>query len=641
MLAAATSLAVFLYLVPLVVIAVVRARRGRQTWEMALNLPLAVALDLLSVLALARFMRLETAVLVSRPLWLGGGLAVVLARRWRGRPWPAWPAALGGRAIARAGGAAAVAVALSMVVSRPCLNVDRRWHIPLVASLRGQTLPFHNVYDPRGLLAYHYAGDVLAAELQTLSGAVLHASLALSLAHDIFFGLTAASLALLFLRGVPRLKAALVIGASLALLLAGPITVLFGGQLGGFSYVDFYRVSFRPHTSLAALLVVGFLGAVWVRLRGEPRAAAVPGVTTWPVLLACTAALTLADEATVALLGLALGVAWLFNRNVVHPRRGAGVAIFVGLLAALVATVLLFGGSLAPGAPAQKLHLTSWRIPGYGAPPLPLSTLLGAELLFRDSLASLAVWVAGAITVWRRPQRTRGLFALYTALVLASWGLVLRVQVGEVPEEGHRFMTALMLATPLFGFWWLLRARRPGYGRLTRVLVPFLVVGATSLSAASALGWLIIQGPHRCDSPRAVFSSENFHAMNCRERYGASLGEVATPRYVAQPLAYGYEGCHPVFAPTSKQPGQYWEIATGSPTFAQEGLRTLHQTMLSESDVLEATCPPARLPDNLVCQFRRSPDRCRQQGKAAVTCALSAADRRAILAQPPPRPPKK
>ena len=87
-----------------------------------------------SVLALARLMRLgDSRPLVSRPLWVLGGLGVVLGRRRRGRPWPAWPAALGWRAIARAGGAAAVAVALSMVVSRPCLNVDRRWHIPLAA----------------------------------------------------------------------------------------------------------------------------------------------------------------------------------------------------------------------------------------------------------------------------------------------------------------------------------------------------------------------------------------------------------------------------------------------------------------------------------------------------------------------------
>ena len=46
------------------------------------------------------------------------------------------------------------------------------WHIPLVSALRGQRLPFMNVYDPAGGLFYHFAGDVQAAMLQTLFAAV-------------------------------------------------------------------------------------------------------------------------------------------------------------------------------------------------------------------------------------------------------------------------------------------------------------------------------------------------------------------------------------------------------------------------------------------------------------------------------------
>jgi hypothetical protein len=527
-------------------------------------------------------------------------------------------------------------VSLSMVISRPCLNVDRRWHIPLTASLRGQSLPFHNVYDPRGTLAYHYAGDVLAAELQTLSGAVLHASLALSLAHDLLFGLTAATLALFILSGGRRWQTPVAVLASLGFLLAGPVTVLFGGPtLAGFSHVDFYRVSFRPHTSLAALLVVGFFGAVWVRLRGEARAATVPGIVTWPVLVACTATLSLADEATIALLGLALGVAWLVEPNVVHPRRLAGAAVFVGLLAALVATALVFGGSLAPGAPPQKLHFTPWRVPGFHGAPLLLSTLPGVEILFRDSLSTLVVWVAGAITVWRARRRTGGLFVFFTALVVASWGLFMRVQVGEAPEEGHRLLTGAMLATPVFGFWWLLRARALRSGRVRRVLVPLLALAGVGLSAISSARYLITQGPRHCDSAVGVGSNEDFHTMSCRERYGTALGETPTPRYAARPLAYGYEGCHSVFAPTSKQPGQYWAIATGQPVYGLEGLRTLHDTMLGESQLLEVTCPPQRLADDPVCAFKPAAESCRKEGTGAVTCALSAADRRAILGRLP------
>jgi hypothetical protein len=639
MLRAASYLSVFLYLVPLVTVAVLRSRRGREPWEIALDIPFAVALDLLGLLALARLMHLETAVLVSRPLWFLGGLAVVLRRRRSGRPWPTWPAAIDLRALARVSLCVALAVALSMVISRPCLNVDRRWHIPLVASLRGQTVPFHNVYDPGGLLAYHYAGDVLAAELQTLSGAVLHASLALSLAHDLVFGLTAAAVALLFLRRGGRWQTALVVAPSLGFLLAGPITFVFGHHgVVGYSYTNFLRISYRPHTSLAALFLTGFLGSVWVRLRGGMHAERVSVVKTWPVLLACTAALALTDEASVALLGLSLGVAWLVEPDVVHPRRLAGAGVFVGLLGVLVGTVLLFGGSLSPGAPVQQVHLTPWRVSGYQHKPVLLGTLLGVELLFRDTVCLLAVWVAGAIVVARERRRALGLFVLFTTLAVVSWVLLARVEVAGSAEEGHRFVTVAMLATPLFGFWWLLRARAHsgvGSGRVLRTLAPLLAVSSVGLSAISTLLWLGLAAPQHCDRPSAVFSQDDFHGMDCRERYGAQLGEDATPRYVTRPLAYGYEGCHPVFAPTSQQLGQYWAVATGTPTFGQEGLRTLHETMVGEGELLEATCPPDQPEEDPVCLFGPAQGGCREQGTGARTCALSADDRRAILAEKP------
>ena len=636
MLAAATYLSVLLYLVPLVVLAAVRSRRGREAWEIGLDIPFGVALDLLSLLALARLMRLETAVLVSRPLWILGGLAVAGRRRRAGRAWPAWPASIDAAAALRVALCVVLAVALSMIISRPCLNADRRWHIPLVPSLRGQTLPFHNVYAPTGLLAYHYAGDVLGAELQTLSGVVLHASLALSLAHDLLFGLTAASIALLFLREGGRWKTALVVAASLGFLLAGPITFIFGGHgVDGYSYIDFLRISYRPHTSLAALLLVGFLGAVWARLRDGRGHGGPDPRKTWPVLLACTAALTLADEATVGLLGLSLGVAWLVDPRVVHPRRLAGAAVFVGLLAALVGTVLVFGGSLAPGAPPQQVLVTPWRLSGFRHPPLLLSTLRGVEFLFRDVASSLAVWAVGAILVAREERRSRGLFALFTTLVVGGWMLLARIEVGGAAEEGHRFITAAMLATPLFGCWWLLRARAPRYGRVTRTLLPLASVLSITLSAVSTVLWLKLEAPHHCDRASGVFSKEIFHSLNCRARYGAELGEIPTPRYVTKPLAYGYEGCHPVFAPTSQQPGQYWAVATGTPIFAFEGLRTLHETMVGEGEALEATCTPGQPGDDPVCTFEPGRAGCRKEGGRALTCRLSADERRAILAREP------
>src|SRR5580700_3071655 len=79
----ASIAATLLYLLPVAVVLAARLRRDTEAWELALGIPFAVAVDLLSILVLALALRLETAVVVSRALWAlgGGGLLVVRARR--------------------------------------------------------------------------------------------------------------------------------------------------------------------------------------------------------------------------------------------------------------------------------------------------------------------------------------------------------------------------------------------------------------------------------------------------------------------------------------------------------------------------------------------------------------------------------
>ena len=178
------AIAVALFLLPVFVMQLARSRHDRKIWEIALDVPFAVALDLLGVLLLARAMPLERAVLVSRPLWIVGGM-VYVAYRLRSGTGPTWPRAIGGRELLLAAVATAVAVYLSTELFRSCLNADRHWHIPLVTSLRGQRIPFANVYEPKSILGYHYTGDVLAAMLQTLSFGIIHSSHALSLASHL------------------------------------------------------------------------------------------------------------------------------------------------------------------------------------------------------------------------------------------------------------------------------------------------------------------------------------------------------------------------------------------------------------------------------------------------------------------------
>ena len=55
-------------------------------------------------------------------------------------------------------------------------------HIPLVSTIRGQRLPFLNVFQPKTVVHYHFAGDVVAAALQHFRRPAFMPSLAIALA---------------------------------------------------------------------------------------------------------------------------------------------------------------------------------------------------------------------------------------------------------------------------------------------------------------------------------------------------------------------------------------------------------------------------------------------------------------------------
>jgi hypothetical protein len=614
------------------VVVVLRSRRDREAWEIGLEIPFAISVDLLSVLLVARWMTLEQACVGLRVLWLVGGAGDLIWRRRTGRAMPAWPRALSVRDLVVVAAAVAFGVWLSAGISHACINSDRRWHIPLVGSMRGQTAPFHNVYDPIGTLGYHLAGDAFAAMVQALSGDVLHSSLALSISHDILFGLAAAALALLLVgRGLGG--ALLAVLAVAAFLLSGPSTILNGTPEqrfadAGYSYVAFLRVSFRPPVALEAVLLIGFLGAVVVRLwrtPGEHPRARVAPTATWPVLVACTAALSLTDEATIGLSGLALGGAWLVAPGTLHPRRRVGLWILAALLAALVLPCMLVGGSFAPGAPHQPVSLTPWRIIGYHRAPLLLSIPAGRKELLGDMHSITLVWLAGAWACLRiRRRGFLGLFALFTALAAASLLALMRVQVSAEQEEGHRFMTGIMLATPLFACLFTARARG--------IVVPALALGSLGLSAASTVHWRReVQPKHYCDSQRVLGTNEPLHDTDCRKRMGARFGEAATPEYVAGSLAYWYDGCHPVFAPTEKLRGNHWTTSMGYPVSGKPALAVLHRQWMKPDATLLAICPPHEQVDP-ICKLALARGRCTPLNDAAVTCKLSPVDREVLLA---------
>jgi hypothetical protein len=210
------AVAVALYLVPFVVALLARGRKAPHTWELALDVPVVMAVDLLGILVLAFVVRLDWAILASRIVWIGLGGWAAYRRRL------AWPRCLDVRTTAIVGLSAAFGAQASLWLSRDWGIWDRRWHMPLVTSIEGQRVPFRNVYYEPGALHYHFSGDVHAAMFRALSFEHVSSGLALSISHDVIYAILGAVIALLLVEKA-RPAAALVAFAVAAVLLHGPV----------------------------------------------------------------------------------------------------------------------------------------------------------------------------------------------------------------------------------------------------------------------------------------------------------------------------------------------------------------------------------------------------------------------------------
>lgn len=628
----ASLAATLLFLVPVSAILLLRARRDTPLWEIALLVPAAVSVDLLSVLALALLVRLDVATLVTRALWIAATVAA-LALRPDLRAQVRWPRALSSRVCVAVAVAVAVALFFSLEVSRVYSIWDRRWHIPLVTSLRGQTAPFHNIYDPAQGLRYHFSGDVHAAMLQALSFSVIHSALALSLAHDIHFALTGIVLALLMSWwGYRRLGAfALAQGA---VLLAGPLTMFREGIRSaqhGYSLINYLSLSFRPHISLSGLLALGFLTCVFVRLR-TPTPTPVPVSTTAIPLVACAAGLALTDEASLGLLGLSLGAVWLVHPDVVHPDRKRGALIFAALLAAIVVPTLAFGGSFAPGGQRHVVSLVPWRSPGCYTPTLPLSELRGRLMLLYDVGPTLLVAGVGALYALTRRSATSRypVPVFWLTLVLLSVLTLTRLDVDHAALEGHRFMTAALFLTPVLAIW-ALADGSPGPWRWTNAHpygVAILGFGML-LGPLSTLDWLYTICPGWAPKYSHYFAQIDHYQVDCRATSGASLGARARPMYMDQPIWYLYSGCMPTFA-AGQARGSKWELTIGQPEFGASAVAALRK-WIGPNEPIHLACSVGPQRDAL-CAKAVAARACRPSGSDVQLCELAvAADRHGPL----------
>jgi hypothetical protein len=619
------TLSVSLYLLPILLYVVARLAPGRPMAVVALDIPSGVAVDLISILLIARFVTLETAVLVSRSVWLVLAPFILSRRR---TAIGSWIKSSNPRAWAIAAAGTLLAVMLSRTMSVPYSVWDRQWHIPLVTSMRGERAPFWNVYEyGTRRLYYHYAGDALAAVFQTLSFAHMHSSNALSRAHDVMFGLTGLFLGLV-LPSFGHRRWLSVVGVTLATLLGGPATILREGDARaqmGQSITNLLTLSFRPHVSLSYLLILGFVVAVLLPVIAK-REISVHSARA--PLVAITALLMLTDETSLALLGLMAGAVWLLNPGALGRTRLEGGMFLALLLTTMAAVVLILGGSFSRGAPHQALASVPWQVPGFYQPAVPLSQANGCRLLAIDLLTVFATLALGVVTVIE--SRTRAMattFAAYVTVAVVSLVCLTHLTVNGDGLECHRFVTASLVISPLFAFYWI---GVPHGASLAgaRSLAPGLAFVALAPPVASTVEWLVGPAEAALEAHKGFWGNDNFYETDCRLRTSARMGESTRSVYASHDIWYLYAGCRPLYAPGPNQGLDNHALVISWPELGRDGLRTFDKWMRPQ-DTLPVYCPAKAPQDSdVVCATVRQQNSCRPMTDALDECSLSPDARR-------------
>ncbi|HEY8925790.1 MAG TPA: hypothetical protein VIU64_15490 [Polyangia bacterium] len=622
----ASLTAAAIFLIPVAGSLLVRGRREQSLWEVAMVLPTAVAVDLVSVLLLCRLMTLETAAMVSRGLWLVG-LGAVWLRRVRRSDGPRWPRALDPALVTHLVIVMVAAVVLSMMLSRTTMAWDRDFHTPLVTALRAQRLPFVSMYEPHQALAYHYTADAQAAMIQTYSAIRLSSALALSVHHDVMFALLAAAVVLAAAAlGIRRLAPQVAIFA--ALVLAGPVTLFHPMPLpDGYSVVNMYSLSFRPHVCLSFLLIAGFAGGVMSgvlrRHGGEPRG------RLYPSLLGITAALALTDEATLLLLGAFLGVVWLQDPGCLSRTRWGGALKLASLAAVIGGAILVFGGPLGLHAERYPIDLVAPRAPGWVVAPMSLAEAEGRRRMVEDLLPVLGVFLAALIAVARPARReTRTVAVAFVALASLAMVAMTCFDFNHQPMENHRWVTVAYVLAPLVGAFLMAdrSGRRPWrlYGPLG--LVALSIYASNGLAVASSATWLAKgQGAAMRDS--GYQGTDNLYRLDCRAGTGARLRERLVATYVDRRRPYPWTACHPsLLAGPAEAAGGHKIKTLGGLASGPAALDDLGQNILVPGQPLRIACWQVGAGSDPICGAALAPGvgSCQPSGGLYTVCQVPA-----------------
>jgi hypothetical protein len=614
---------------PIAILVVLNAQRDRPVWQIALDIPAAIAIDLVLVLLLSRVFVLDVAAWVAKGIWVLVAVGMLAYKKRIGQL-PRWPAELTLRLILRALLLGLIALAISLSMSRTCAIWDRATHIPLTTSLRGQTAPFVNVYEPWRELFYHYGGDLYGANFQSYSFGILHASHVLSLIHDFCFFWLGVCVALVLVgAGQDRTMVSAVV--LLAMLFSGPVTMLYGDKArpSPYNLVNFICLSFRPHVPLAVLLTLPFIAVPLARLKDLTR-----DVSLYDLLCplgSATAILLITDEFSVGALGFALGVLWLWRPRVFGKTRKQGLIFFGGLAVCLLLSALVFKGTLGPGAPHYPLKLSMPRAPGFYTPALPLSSSHGLFLFCADLFSVFGVFLGGLLLlIRRRDELFLGTFIAYVAMTVLAVFLFSTLVYNGGGLQNHRFVTAPMLFGPMIASVWLLPAK--GAPSPISGFAGILIVFSIGLGAATSFEWLA-GGDAYLGCIDGGLGGQRFYDVNCRAETGGGIETKRTvSRYVESSLVYRFAGCRPTFlaGPVENLDGH--DLKQGIARMGIDALRELDgdARFLQPSASLPVVCPDRGSSDR-ACRLLIKQGACTPAGTGVLTCRASPEQRRVVL----------
>jgi len=617
-------LACSLYLVPLLALVALLRKPQASAFDLASKLGCWFALDLLVTFALMRLMRLEQAVFLRTALLIGTVIALGTRRLFSKQPRSSAPSPLSRADLLAVVLAALLGFAFSHSISSEYWIFDREWHVPFTASLRSQQLPIFNVYEPGRHFRYHLIGDLSGAMLQVLSLGAMSAARALAFAHDLQATLLAVLIALSF-RAMSKLSVLTTAIGSVAPLLAGPIALRThpDGGMGIFEgYAEFSNLSlsYRPHCSVALVLIVTTFChvALWSDYRARGQSAPWSTVASLgPVFML----LGIADEISGAVLGSSLGVIWLCWPRMMGKKFWSGAAFLAIFLAlALIANVTL-AGTIGPGGVVSHAALLMPRLPRFYASGLALRLAMEpwVELFVDVGPLVIPMAVVTYVVIPRQARAERLTVPTCFALCALGFSLFafLCLEVNGRTFEGHRFLTATRILTPLLGLLFLVTKRRASFASVS-VLVPILG------GVFATLGYFYTRLPDGA----GVRQTNSQYGANCRTEYNARLGETMSPTWIEDPIWFEYAGCHPIYAAAATPPGD--GVLVGWPALGSSAFAKMDEHFFPPGEAARLVCSADSAKATPFCREAQKVGECHPQGTLAMECLIPA-EKRALL----------